>query len=315
MSDNPRPPLKVVLYCYGKTKARGDPHWSLPTFDPHSLAAMTYMQFAGVPYEKNECNDPTMSPSRSLPFLIINGINPITGHDNIIDRLENEVGYKIDSHMTEEQRADGVAYKSLVEDRLYLSQLYNWWIEPKNGEFTSIVYATALPFPASWVVPRQYKNNMQFLLRVKGLIEEEKAYSSADGCYKSLSSKLADKKYLFGNRPSTLDAIVFAYLATQYSPPYPAPKLRALIDKYQNLVNYCNNILHEFFGIEPPPLSPNQIKEHAKKEDAKFAKKNFNPRRNRAKRMGKLVNTVGIGSSSGIFIYYEYPSSELFLST
>jgi hypothetical protein len=51
--------------------------------------------------------------------------------------------------------------------------------------------------------------------------------------------------------PSSLDAIVFGYLATQLLPPFKNRKLQDRIAQHNNLVRFCNHILENYFNQTP----------------------------------------------------------------
>lgn len=63
---------------------------------------------------------------------------------------------------------------------------------------------------------------------------------------KALSDFLKDKSFMMGDSPSEVDCIVFAMVAImRLAPMY--DNMKALVDEYPNLVNYCTRMKEEFF--------------------------------------------------------------------
>lgn len=165
-------------------------------------------------------------------------------------------GYNLDESLTEVEKNDIEAWSSLVQHRLANAQTYNWWAESSNyDEMTSLVYARSFSFPLNFILPGQYKRNALAQLASVGFTEERVAYEEAAKCYKALSTKLGDKQFMMGANPTSLDAVVFGFLATQFLPNLPQRKLHYLISQHSNLVDYLNRILTTYFSAKVPVVT------------------------------------------------------------
>lgn len=159
----------------------------------------------------------------------------------------------MDENLSESEKNDIEAWSSLVQHRLANAQIYNWWAESSNyDEMTSLVYSRVLSFPLNFILPGRYKKNALAQLTATGFAEERVAYEEAAKCYKALSSKLGDKQYMMGANPTSLDAVVFGFLATQFLPNLPQRKLHYLISQHTNLIDYINRILTTYFSAKAP---------------------------------------------------------------
>eukprot|EP01121_Diplochlamys_sp_Union-15-3_P008533 TRINITY_DN2268_c0_g1_i1.p1 TRINITY_DN2268_c0_g1~~TRINITY_DN2268_c0_g1_i1.p1 ORF type:complete len:330 (-),score=43.36 TRINITY_DN2268_c0_g1_i1:99-1088(-) len=293
--------FRVALYSYGKADDTGgyvDEEANLPSYHPSCLAAMVYMHFAGIQYELVACNDPTMSPSRTLPVLVISGENPVTDYTSIIRYLEHTVGYGLDKWLNEAQRNDAFAFKCLVEEKLRLCQLFNWWKDTSNTKkIEKLTYPKPMSFPASWLVPWWHKNSILGLLRKHKFVKPEKVYNQAEVCYEALSNKLGGKEYFFGDKPSTLDAIVYAYLATQYNSPVNSSELRLRIKKFPNLVNFCSKITKNYFGKDTLPVNDNtdKLKDYVEEKRSRNSntKKKLTPEEEKMKKHATFSVIIG----------------------
>lgn len=72
-------------------------------------------------------------------------------------------------------------------------------------------------------------------------------YSDAEKCLTLLSTRLGDSKYFFGNQPSSLDAIIYSYLAPLLKAPFPNPTLQNHLKACHNLVNFVIRISQKYF--------------------------------------------------------------------
>jgi metaxin len=283
---------KITLYQWGPK-----PEWKLASFDPHCLIIQAYMKFAKVPYDVNSCNNPHMSPSNTLPMLVVNGERVVTNYHNIITFL-SEMGYDLDRELSEIQKADVRAYSVLLDELLYSAQLYNWWMEPTNyNTVTHLTFAKALPFPLSWFLPRRLKQRVTARLRNTDMHTSERVYSEAESCYRVLSTKLGEKTFFFGDTPCTLDAIAFGYLATQLVPPFPNRTLHTLIAQHSNLVRFCNHILDTYFGTAPIEVNPEPLEAFTKKVTEAESAVQMTPEEERIKYHNKLAVLFGLGAT------------------
>jgi hypothetical protein len=80
-------------------------------------------------------------------------------------------------------------------------------------------------------------------------------YSLARETYKILDTKLGQKDYFFGEQPSTLDCMVFGYLALHMYPMLPHHRLRVILTtEFPRLALFCDRFKKSFFN-EPLPQS------------------------------------------------------------
>lgn len=105
----------------------------------------------------------------------------------------------MDRHLLPSQLADLRAFQALVEDSLDDIHMYHLWMEQKNVEtVTQSLYATRLPFPANWWVPKMMKRNIQTRLATRLPADPDKVYAKAEEIYTALSRKLGTNDYFFG---------------------------------------------------------------------------------------------------------------------
>jgi len=135
--------------------------------------------------------------------------------------------------------------------------LYLLWVDLRSYEdFTRPFYGSILPFPLGlWMMVRKRNACITRLQACYG--EDYKSDSQRDSkimrdakeCLNLLSAKLGDNNYFFGSKPSSLDALVFGYIAPLLKAPLPTTTLVNHLKGCRNLTQFCTHILDEHFPL------------------------------------------------------------------
>jgi hypothetical protein len=82
-------------------------------------------------------------------------------------------------------------------------------------------------------------------------------YQIARETYDTLQSQLEDQDYMFGNTPTTLDCIVFGYLALHLYPDLAHRRLQHILtNEYPRLARYCDRLKQLLFTEETVESEP-----------------------------------------------------------
>ncbi|TVY44220.1 Metaxin-like protein [Lachnellula occidentalis] len=133
------------------------PAFGLPSIDPHSLAAIAYLQQA-VPRGKWQLiatSDPALSPTNELPALR-NGDIWIGGFRNIFHYVAqfSSGEWVLDAGLPDQQGADCIAFSSFVE--AHGQPLIDLSLYVSSQNYTSTtrpLYNTIQPFPLPYLTP------------------------------------------------------------------------------------------------------------------------------------------------------------------
>ncbi|KAK7416648.1 hypothetical protein QQX98_005119 [Neonectria punicea] len=270
--------------------------FGLPSIDPECLALVAYLHnsLPAADWRLVPSNDPSISPSNSLPALCHDGVWT-SGYWPVVDYLvSNSLCAGLDARLTPIQHADRVAYASFLSARaaplldlsLYVSAA-NW------SAATRPAFSELLPFPLTWTVPpliraeavkrvehlgfaeldSDFDPNGSLHLstgrdalpetfrrhlpaRTKKTVHEEmtpeqavaiRLYGQTEDCLSVLDDFLkgSDDEKSFGffktGMPTSLDCLVFGYLALMRDAPVPrsflkdwiktqAPRLSEFVD-------------------------------------------------------------------------------------
>eukprot|EP00842_Homolaphlyctis_polyrhiza_P006129 jgi/Hompol1/6517/HPOL_005005-RA len=234
------------------------PGFDQPSFDPACLSIAAYLNLAGADWSINECRNPGISPNGELPVLRV-GVEPVVGTANIIRTLKSK-GLDLDEHLSPKQRIESDAFIALIEDKLCDALMYTRWMEAQNYQkATQPTLAKSLSFFGKFTVPTQLKEKAFARLSQYRDVSVEggplnEVYIRARDAYQALATKLGDKSYFFGDKPSTLDAIAYGHLALHAYPSLAVPKLFTLLSfNHPNLIAYVARLKPIIFDA---PLVP-----------------------------------------------------------
>jgi len=248
--------------------------YELLSFDPFCLAAEAYLLFSNAEWELYESQS---TKSTDLPILK-DGMTEVTDIFKIINYLKKK-GYNIDetAGLSKNELAESLAYTALIENKLYDALLYILWLENENNakKTQQQTYVKSLSFIDRYFMKGRIQESARERLKDMELVNVNdelvpEVYLNAHDAYYSLSTKLGNKLYFFGDKPSTLDAIAYGHLAIHCYPNLQNPKLFTMISfEFPNLIQYCQRITTLFNEKKinriplPKPLY-NQITDRSK---------------------------------------------------
>ena len=126
--------------------------------------------------------------------------------------------------------------------------MYHWWLERVNFEsLTRKIYAAALPFPLSYLVRSRLQSEVVDRLAHTDCTSASSAYRIANDVCGALAQLLANAEYFGGDRPCSLDATAFAWLAVAYYAPTPDVQLRDAVRAQSSLVRFVERVLTRHF--------------------------------------------------------------------
>ncbi|XP_048731783.1 metaxin-1-like [Ostrea edulis] len=241
--------------------------WGLPSFDHKCLAVQSYCKFSGIPVKVTARNNPLRSPSGSLP-VFRNGDAVKCGVISIFEYLK-EQNFGNDVSLSRKLQADNKAFLYFLEEKLKPAYLHSWWVDAHAfTETTRPLYAKACGFPLSLYVTKKMmtsaSNEVYTPLQKQDVTEEDidkLIYKEAKECINLLSYKLGEQDFFFGDCPTSLDAMVFGYIAPLIKGPLTSNQLVKHIENCPNLCNHTNRILSRFF-----PLSQDDVVKMRKEE-------------------------------------------------
>lgn len=82
-------------------------------------------------------------------------------------------------------------------------------------------------------------------------VDVQSLYRLCEETYSCLESHLDRHRYFFGDRPSSVDAVVFGYLYPVLSAPLPDARLKTLLSSYPGILRLLKLISEQYFTEDP----------------------------------------------------------------
>ena len=233
-------PIRVFVFGTG---------WGVPfpTSAPFPLKLCTWLRMAKVPHEIVVENDPRKGPKGKSPW-IDDGGTLIGDSAIIIEHLSKRFGVDVDAHLSAEEKAQALMVQRTIEEHYHQAFEHQLFLGKGGAERIAEVVAT-MPAVLRWIVPRVLLKQLRSQLHARGLGRHAESEIIAQGKadLDALSRLLGDKRYFFGDRPSSIDACVFGFLGCSAYVAGDNP-LFSHAASLENLKLYCERMRGEYFA-------------------------------------------------------------------
>lgn len=228
--------------------------WNIPSPSPFCMKLETYLRMAEIPFISVNTLDALVAPAnrkapkKKIPFIEYEG--KLMGDSSlIINFLKGKFGDKVDMHLTDEQRALGLLLQRLFEDHYFWSIVYSRWFDKNGWAVTKPEFFSDLPFGLRQIVPRIRKHLMKKVLYNNGIgrHSEKDIYDMGKQDLDAFIAILGDKKFIFGDRPSSFDAMAHGFLINTIRVPFDIPIKQHAV-KFNTLIDYCKRIDDLYYG-------------------------------------------------------------------
>lgn len=205
--------------------------WNAPNISPFCTKLETYLRMADIPYEIAPGNFPFQkAPKGKVPYILFEG-RLLSDSSRIIALLKERLGDTVDAHLTEVQRDRGHLLQRMLEEGTYWALLHQRWVDDASFELLRrTVFDSALSAPLRWIAPDLIRRRILTALYMQGTSrqEPEVVLQTARRDLEVVSRLLGEGPYLFGERPSSFDAVLYGITSSIWKTPFgerfgPAP--------------------------------------------------------------------------------------------
>ncbi len=224
------------------------PAFGLPNASPFCMKMETYLRMAGLPYQLVNSGDVMKAPKHKLPF-IDDGGTVVCDTSFIIDYLKSRYGDPLDAALSPLERAQATAFQRLMEEDLYWAVVHTRWAQNEGWALTKPAFFHTLPIPLRWLVPPLARRGVLAQMRGHGMGRHSAQEIHAIGCrdVTAVADFLADKPFMLGSQPSSLDATAYAFLANLLWAPVESP-IRSHARARPNLEAYCQRMKARYYA-------------------------------------------------------------------
>lgn len=232
----------ITLYGFGPGLGMYDP-------SPFVLKVAAFLRLANIDYRYNgNVNYVFKAPKKKLPYLDDNG-TIVCDSTFIICHLKDRYASDFDSHLSPQQQAVATLISKSLDENFYWCLVYFRWIDSASWPPVKNALFGKLPFPLSTIVPLVARRGVskQVYQQGTGRHNKEEVLSIARQTLDALSVLIGDNLFCLGDKPSSLDATVYAFLAEAILVDLDNDFTR-LARQYSNLNDYCQRIQQQYFA-------------------------------------------------------------------
>ncbi|NEO71800.1 glutathione S-transferase family protein [Moorena sp. SIO3H5] len=233
------------------TVYKSPPLWGLPSFSPPCLKLETWLRIANIAYDIEIPQDFTKAPKGKIPFIDYKG-KLIGDSTLIIEMLKEKEGIDPDRDLTSTEKAISLAFRRMLKENTYWGEVYIRMNIEENWQFFKQIltntYFDGISTPESEQYLKQVRQSISNQIYQQGIgrHSENEIGEIINADFQALSDYLADKPFFMGDKPTTLDATAYGYIANIILPP-----LKSLIidrvSQYKTIYQYCERMKQEFF--------------------------------------------------------------------
>lgn len=223
------------------------PAWGLPNASPFCLKLETYLRMAKLPFTVVSKPDLRNAPKGKMPYIEDNG-RKIGDSGLIIDYLKATYGDTLDRHLSEYEQSIALAMRRMIEENLYWCVLYTRWVEEAGWQKVRPAFFATLPPLLRGVVPGLIRRQIVKALYLQGMGRHnaEEVYELGKTDLIALANYLGNKPFFMGDRPTSLDATAYGFLANILYAPVDSP-LKTCAEDFGKFGGYCERMKVLFF--------------------------------------------------------------------
>jgi glutathione S-transferase len=180
----------------------------------------------------------------------------IADSENILRYFESRSSHALDSFLNEDEQAEKLMLWRLMNGSIYLFMVAERWLDPEvYPKFVDSFRGMLLPrrWDVAWPVMRSLVTRRvrgKYLASIAHLSAAERSQFIEEN-FSVLGHFLGDKEYLFGSRPTSCDAYLFAYTYAFLAPPYGSPTRTVIENSHPNLVEFYHRVAPKLIGDIP----------------------------------------------------------------
>lgn len=237
--------MTTTLFGWGRM-------FDLPSPSPYVAKADIQMQMLGIEFERATADLDSVS-KRKAPY-VKDGDTLIEDSSFIRLHFEAKTGKDLDAGLTPVQRGLACALGGMLENRLAQIMACERWLIDENFDRGPRTFFAGVPEPARETVVAQVREEFRLGMDAAGFarFSRSELMQKAAADIAAVANLLGDQAWLFGDRPTAVDAVAYGVLAGSATHFFDT-KLVDLIEAHPSLVDYIARAELAYFPTDRWP--------------------------------------------------------------
>ena len=211
----------------------------------YGLKVFAFLKLAGVPFVHQHIFDASAAPRGQLPYIVDEG-EVIGDSDTIIAHVIRRHGLTIDAKLTGAQRDTGHLITRMLDDLYWVMSYSRWKDEEFWPAFRDALRREHPSMTEEGLGKARDYNAKRYYYQGIGRFAPPAAYARGLADLRVLANLVPEHDYVFGPKPTGIDAGIYGFIANIYFYPIETP-LKQFVTAHANLVRHCGAI-HEAVG-------------------------------------------------------------------
>lgn len=227
--------------------------WDFPDASPYTCKLVMWLRLVGLDYTLNYVPWPEMierAPRKSVPWVEDPDGEIVHDSQRVIEHLTAKYSLSLDAHLSAREEAQMRAWQRLLEDHYYWAGLVQMrWVEDHNWAIYKRELAAELePSPEVEAFFQEIRDYLvgEFRGHAVGKMTTDEVRAVARQDLDALAAWLEDRPYFMGERATSIDATVYAWMLQTYATPCSSP----VVDYAQtktNLKSYYERLREQYW--------------------------------------------------------------------
>jgi glutathione S-transferase len=218
----------------------------------YGLKVFAFLKLAEVPFVHQHTFDASQAPRQQLPYIVDDG-QALGDSDTIIAHLIRRYGLTIDAGVSAAQQDTAHLIDRMLDDLYWVMSYSRWKDEEFWPTFRDALRREHPSVSAEALEKAREYNSQRYYYQGIGRFAPAAAYARGLADLRVLANLIPSRGYLFGPRPTSIDASIYGFIANIYFYSIETP-LKRFVTSHSNLVGHCTAIHRLVDSNQPPKL-------------------------------------------------------------
>ena len=223
----------LTLYSY-------PPLFGVADNNGYGLKVFAFLKLAGVPFLHEHIFDASKAPRQQLPY-IVDGRDTVGDSETILAYVTGKYGVALDAALTPAQRTTNLLVTRTLDDLYWVMSYSRWQDEPYRPLFRDALMREHPGLTDDGLMKAKEFNARRYYYQGIGRFEPDAAMARGLADLAALASLIPSQGYVHGDKPTTVDAGIYGFVANIYFYDINTP-LKQFVVSHEALVQHCRAI-------------------------------------------------------------------------